>query len=265
MFRDVGSLAALRGDRRFALTRAGFSTLLPYGFLAAAALATAIHLILSALHAPFRLLPLLEPGFASQGTAPSILMAASVAGLLATLAALGIGGLHRYRAGLEQDYPADSATGAITGDAAVEAFDASTTSGFLVLFQVEHFAFISSRYGSDAAHGALRIAMEELSRTFAAPHRVKRSGDEFIVMAALRSHDDCILLVEDARRSVAMRTITAGRTDLTVSLTAGIAQIEPNLPTLVPLEAARRAVDYARNSACARPVFAFEGHAKVLS
>lgn len=263
MFRDVGPSAALQEDRAV-IARVGLSTLLPYGFLVAATLATAIHLILSALHAPFRLLPMPEPGYLSQGAGPSVLMAVSVAGLLMTLAALGVAGWRSTRARLEQAGEVNSIPIA-TKPELVETLDAPISSGFLVLFQVTHFAFISSRYGSDAANAVTRLVVEELARTFRAPHQLTRTAPgEFLIMAASQSPHDCILLVEEVRRSVATRMIATGGLNLTVALAAGIADVSPNAPMVLALDAARRALDHARNTACERPVFAFDGHAKVL-
>lgn len=263
MFRDVGRQTALGGDR-FTLARDGLATLVAYGVLVAAVLATAIHLIFSALHVPFHLLPLAEPSLASQGPAPSMLMATSVAALVAALVGLGVGSVYRSRGARDQGGPASSIAGMVEPDAFVEAIAGSEAYRFLVLFQVQHFAFIASRYGADAANGATRRVMEELSRTFCAPHAIRRCpGGEFLVMAGSQSHDDCILLVEEVRRSVAARTIATGGMELAVALSATIAEVAPNMPASLALEVARRAADHGRDSACEHTVLAFEGHAKV--
>ena len=88
MFRDASTSGGLRSGHH-AAAKAELATILPYGFLIAAALATGLHLVLAALHAPIRLLPLPEPGPGTQGPASSLLMAASVAALLAALGGLG--------------------------------------------------------------------------------------------------------------------------------------------------------------------------------
>lgn len=262
MFLDVWRQTALGGDR-FTLVRAGLATLVAYGLLGAAVLATAIHLILSALHVPFHLLPLAEPSLVSQGPAPSMLMATSVAALVATLFGLGVSSLYRMRVARDQG-PLSSGADMVKPDALVEAISGSEAYRFLVLFQVKHFAFIASRYGDNAANGATRRVMEDLSRTFCAPHAIRRcAGGEFLVMATSQRHDDCILLVEEVRRSVAARTIATAGKELAVALSATVAEIVPNMPASLALEAARRAADHGRDTACEHTVLAFEGHAKV--
>lgn len=264
MFRDGSSSGGLRSGHH-ALAKAELATILPYGFLIAAALATGLHLMLAALHAPIRLLPLPEPGPAAQGVASSLLMAASVAALLAALAGLGLGALQHLRARIDRAGLADPLSGVMKPEAITETLDAAAVPGFVILFGVAHFAFLASRHGSDTANLILRLVAEELSRTFHAPHQVGRSADgEFVVMLESQSPDDCILLVEDVRRSVATRSVATRSGAVAVVLSAGVARIAPNVPAAVTMDAARRALTNARDTASTRAVYAFDKHAKPM-
>lgn len=264
MFRDVLSSEGLRRDHR-ASSKTDLSTIVPYGLLATAALATGIHLLLTALHAPVRLLPLPEPGAASQGATSSLLMAASVAALLTALAGLGFSALKHGRARFERISLTDPLSGVLKPEAIAETLDATIAPGFVVLFGVAHFTFLSRRYGVEAANRILRLVAEELSRTFRAPHQVGRSVDgEFVVMVESQSPEDCILMVEEARRSVAARLVSSARGNVAISLMAGVARIAPHVPGSVTMDAARRALEHARNSASERAVYAFDKHAKPL-
>lgn len=264
MFRDGSSSGGLRSGHH-AAAKAELATILPYGFLITAALATGLHLMLAALHAPIRLLPLPEPGPAAQGAASSLLMAASVAALLAALGSLGFSALQHLRARVDRAALMDPLSGVMKPEAIAETLDATVVPGFVILFGVAHFAFLASRHGTDTANHILRLVAEELSRTFHAPHQVGRSADgEFVVMLESQSPEDCILLVEDVRRSVATRPVATRAGAIAVALSAGVARIVPNVPTAVTMDAARRALANARDTASTRAVYAFDKHAKPM-
>ena len=262
MFRDGLPSAGARRDQHV-LAKAPLATLVPYGLLVAAALATGVHLILTALHAPLRLLPLPVPGPISLGMAPSVLMAASVAALLTALAGLGLRALVQRRATPERSELADLLPGASQPSASTGIPTSPAASGFMVLFDVAHFAFLSQRHGAKLADGAVRLVADELSRAFRAPHQVRHSdAGEFLVMVATQELDHCILLVEQVRRSVASQTIAAGGAGVVIALSAGLARIGPGESPSAARQAAQRALDHARNAASERPVYAFERHAK---
>ncbi|MDF1633598.1 diguanylate cyclase [Mycoplana sp. MJR14] len=264
MFRDASTSGGLRSGHH-AAAKAELATILPYGFLIAAALATGLHLVLAALHAPIRLLPLPEPGPGTQGPASSLLMAASVAALLAALGGLGFSALMHLRARFDRAGLMDPMSGVMKPEAIADTLEAAVVPGFVVLFGVAHFAFLASRHGTDAANRILRLVAEELSRTFHAPHQVGRSADgEFIVMLESQSPEDCILLVEEVRRSVTARPVATPSGAVAVVLSAGVARIVPNAPTSVTMEGARRALQHARDTASTRAVYAFDTHAKPM-
>jgi len=266
MFRDVSLSEEGLRTHRHAPARADLATILPYSFLVAAAIAIGVHLVLSALHAPFRLLPMLEPGPVALGITPSIIIAASVAGLLAAMAGIGLGALKHARARLRRDSLEDTISDVMQPETVVAAIEAAASPGFVVLFQVAHFPFLSVRHGADAANAILRVATEELSRMFHAPHQIGRlAAGEFVVTVDGANADDCILLVEEVRRSVSGRSITTDSGELRVTMLAGMARISPNVQASDSLESARRAIEHARNAASDSVVYAFDKHAKPVS
>lgn len=263
MFRDVSLSEEGLRTHRHASAGADLATILPYSFLVAAAIAIGVHLVLSALHAPFRLLPMPEPSPAALGLTSSIVIAASVAGLLAAMAGLGLGALKHARARVRRAGLDDPMSDFVQPETVVATIEAAARPGFVVLFQVAHFPFLSVRHGADAANAILRMATEELSRMFHAPHHVGRlAAGEFVVTVDGPNADDCILLVEEVRRSVSSRPVSADSGELRVTLLAGMARISPNVQAADSLESARRAIEHARNAASDSVVYAFDKHAK---
>ncbi|PTM92819.1 diguanylate cyclase domain-containing protein [Mycoplana dimorpha] len=263
MFRDGLPLTSARRDDHAVVT-APWVTLLSYGILVIAALVTGLQLILAALQAPLGLQPTPASGSLSEELGPQLLMASSVAVLLAALAGLGLQALvQRRTTRLERTAFVEVLANARNPAASIGVHKAPAAPGFLVLFDVAHFTFLSQRHGSELADGVMRLVADELFRTARAPHQVCcADAGEFAVRFASPELDECILFVEQVRRSVASRTITAGGVSVVIGLMAGVARIGPNDPPTAAREAARRALENGRNAASDRTVYAFERHAK---
>lgn len=229
-------------------TKADISTFVLNTVLVATVMATATYLTVAAVLAYFDLLPYSFTSALGFGGSTTILIASSVTALLAWLVGTAIHELSISRAEFERLSRMDALSGLLNRRAFVEAAMAARAPGFLVLFDIDRFKPVNDRYGRAAGDDVIVAVSEELQRVFPPPHLVGRfGGEEFAVLAACGDRDDCRLLIEELRRSVAAHRVDVGDRDIAVTLSAGIADWADGRPFEATFEAADRALYLAKS------------------
>jgi diguanylate cyclase (GGDEF)-like protein len=229
-------------------TKADITTFVLITVLTATVMATATYLMVAAVLAYFEMLPYPFVSALGFGGPTTVLIAASVTALLAWLIGTAIHELSVSRAEFERLSRTDSLSGLLNRRAFTEALAQEAGAGFFVLFDVDRFKNVNDRYGHAAGDEVIIAVSQELQRVFQVPHLVGRfGGEEFSVFIQGEDIEDCRLLVEELRRSVASRTVQAGKADVSVTISAGIADRDAHRTLDALFEAADRALYLAKS------------------
>lgn len=229
-------------------TKADIWTFVLNTVLMATALATATYLMVAAVLAYFGLLPYPFRSALGFGGSTTVLIAASVTALLAWLIGTAIHELSLSRAEFERLSRLDPLSGLLNRRAFTEALAEAEGDGFFVLFDVDRFKAVNDRHGHRVGDAVIVAVAEELMRVFEPAHLVGRfGGEEFAALIHGADRDDCCLLVEQARRSVAARGVETEEGRVAVTLSAGIADYPAGRPFERIFEAADRALYLAKS------------------
>lgn len=243
-------------------TKADISAFVLNTVLVATALATATYLAVAVLLAHFGLLPYSLRSAIGFGGSTTVVIAASVTALLAWLIGTAFHELSLSRAELERQSRLDVLSGLYNRRAFSEALSAVTGNGFFVLFDVDRFKMVNDSHGHAVGDAAIVAVAEELRRVFLPRHLVGRfGGEEFAVFIRSEDRDDCWLLVEEARCSVARRRVETGDSSIAVTLSAGVADWRPGRSFDAVFEAADRALYLAKSLGRDRSVHEDESEA----
>jgi diguanylate cyclase (GGDEF)-like protein len=100
-----------------------------------------------------------------------------------------------------------------------------------ILLDVDHFKKVNDRCGHDAGDLVLRELGDTLRSSARAGEPVARiGGEEFLVLCPRATADAAAVGAERLRRTVQSRPIQAGPTELSVTISAGVAQRTPSTP-----------------------------------
>lgn len=98
----------------------------------------------------------------------------------------------------------------------------------LAIIDIDRFKSINDRFGHQAGDCVIQAISAVLREVFGEDHLVARlGGEEFGVIVRGGSLVDRLALVEEARRRVSAETIRLRGSELSVTVSAGIAEIEP--------------------------------------
>lgn len=228
-------------------TKADISTFVLHTVLVATVMATAIYLTVAAVLAHFDLLPYPFAAALRFGGTTTILIASSVTALLAWLIGSAAHELAISRAEFERLSRTDMLSGLLNRRAFTEEMAAGGGGGSLALFDVDRLKAVNDRHGRAVGDAVIVAVSEELLRVFPPPHAVGRfGGEEFAVLVRSEDRDDCRLMVEEARRSVASHPVEWAEGTVFVTLSAGIAD-RAGRPLESVFEAADRALYLAKS------------------
>ncbi|WP_203424354.1 GGDEF domain-containing protein [Sinorhizobium sp. BG8] len=228
--------------------RADISTFVLYTVLTMTALVTAVFLALTTVLAEFELLPVSYATAIHLGSLKTLLIAASVTALLACLASMAIQEMLVTRAEHRRRKELDPLSGLLKRDAFLDFMHMTKVRGFLVLLDIDHFRIVNERYGRDAGDAVIAALAEDLRRTFRSPHIICRyGGEEFAVLFTGMDYDDCLLGIEEVRRSIGSRSIRVGTRAFSVTTSAGVADFREDRSPAVALKVADHALYLAKS------------------
>ena len=229
-------------------TKGDVSTFVLYTVLTATVLATGTYLTVASILAYFDMLPYPLLSAIRFGGTTTVLIAASVTALLAWLVGTAIRDLSISRAEFRRLSRLDPLTGLINRRAFADAMELAAPSGFVALFDIDRFKSVNDRFGHATGDEVIVAVAAELERTFGAPHLVARlGGEEFAVYVDTSDPADCLLLVEEARRSATLRTESDVGAGASVTLSAGVADHDGTRPLAGVIEAADHALYLAKS------------------
>lgn len=158
----------------------------------------------------------------------------------ASLAAIGSAAIERHRDAAERD-PLTGLFNRRGFDAAIDrAFPAGISAGSVIVCDIDHFKTINDAYGHAAGDEVLAQLGDHLQQVIGAhgiPARL--GGEEFVAYLPHHAPPEAASLAETFRTAVANRILNLHGTPRTITLSLGIAPLQPGRNTL------QTAIDHA--------------------
>ncbi|TJY58832.1 GGDEF domain-containing protein [Sinimarinibacterium sp. CAU 1509] len=126
-------------------------------------------------------------------------------------------------------------------------------SGWLALFDLDHFKRINDRFGHLYGDEVLLLVAQMVSKLFRGEDRCFRyGGEEFAVILTRSDHDGVMIAMERLRQAISTHVFPqVGQ----VTVSVGCAPIEPGISMVEVIERADRALYQAKNAGRNRVVF----------
>lgn len=224
---------------------------LRYALYLSARMAVVAWVIIVILHLSFHALGLL-PYSVWQGILIGTVMGVPLTIVLGVLATIVVGRSITALADARLEYLRQSRTDMLSGLPNRRAFTeelAGDERGVLLLLDIDRFKQINDRHGHLAGDEVIVAVARELASLAGDHHLVARiGGEEFAVLFRSMTIEEAKRAADKARQTVETRAISAGDQTIRVTISGGLAAIEPGRDYAAAYSAADRALYLAKGS-----------------
>jgi diguanylate cyclase (GGDEF)-like protein len=193
------------------------------------------------------LLPLTLADAIRYGVVLSWLFSGVVCGVLAVVSGFAIHNLAVSRAEFEQLSRTDTLSGLLNRRAFTEALDSIEEDASLVIFDLDRFKTINDRFGHASGDAVIVAISKMLTDIFEGDSLVARlGGEEFAAIVSGGSADDRLARIEGVKAAVFRSVIPIDSGEVSITISAGVADIWPGRKKEAVYAAADKALYLAK-------------------